>query len=640
MKKKLMIFCLVLLIGSLTVSAQSATAADGPQGAEAKKMKCPRKASVLLETVKTAVFSEYRHLSGQARLEVVPVASPVAGVVSEIRVSEGSMVDAGQELAVLNAGFDDKLKSLEQEAAKKKKILTARQNWKEKSEKAIQAAERDYQAALALLEEGQALANQVVKAPLAGMVRVKTAAGAEVALEALLFEILDPLRLRADAPLDADAAGAFTVGEKLPASAEGFSGTLEAEIVAVSEDQVGFRVDNSARQLHDGQEIGCKKLKADHADAIVIPAAAVLHDSLGDFIYVAEKKKAKKLYVTLGASEEGAIRIEKGLVAGTQLIVSGFECLADKKKIRVVNEEQMAREKAEAKAMLEKKEATAVKPAAEEEKKAVQPVVVSGMDEFIAYLDANKDALGYVRYEKSEWKGLPAVSIYSGRETQKKLLDIIPQFAVSEVTFELQDDMIVSTVAFKKAEAVIDETKRKAEEEKLGRSLFKNRLKIGLHGAYFLMLNKNFKDTYGGLIGFGGELSYRFSKKMDFWFSGGMASKKATPEWSTDEMQFKLTPLSGAVRYYLSEKGKMGTFVGAGVNVFLVEDLNPVLDVKTTLIGFHALGGFYYNLSAKLSLQLAAKFNIAQKDMVPESDLDDPLDLMGLQLLFGLSYSI
>jgi len=634
MKKKAnLIFC-ILMIASLGLAAQGNAGGDG-----AKKVKCPRKASVLLETVNTATFSEYRHLSGPAQLEVVAVVSPAAGTVSEIKVGEGSLVDAGQELAVLNAGLDEKLKALELETAKKKKILTARQNWKEKSEKAIQAAERDYQAALALLEEGKALANQVVKAPLAGMVRVKTAVEAEVALETLLFEIVDPLRLRADAAIRADEVGFFQMGEKLIGAAEGLSNVLEAEIVAVSENQVSFRVNDSERQLREGQAIRCQKLKTDHADAIVIPTAAVLQDSLGDFVYVAEKKKAKKLYVSLGASEADKTMIEKGLVAGSQLVVSGFECLADKKKIRVVNEAQMAREKAEAKARIEKKEAVA-KEKEIAEKIAAPPAVAAGLEEFVVYLEANREVLGYDRFEKGEWEGMPAVKIFSGRETQKKLLDILPRFAVSDVTFELLADQIVSTVAFKKAEEFVSEAAL-AREEKASRSRFGNRLlKIGVHGSYFLMLNQNFKEAYGGLIGFGGELSYRFSNKLDFWISGGMANKKVTPEWSNDEMQFKMIPLAAAVRYYLGESAKLSPFVGAGANVFLVEDVNPISEIKDTLIGFHVLGGFYYSLSNKLSAQLTAKFNIASKDVVPESDLDDPLDLMGLQLLFGLSYSI
>ena len=41
-------------------------------------------------------------------------------------------------------------------------------------------------------------------------------------------------------------------------------------------------------------------------------------------------------------------------------------------------------------------------------------------------------------------------------------------------------------------------------------------------------------------------------------------------------MQFKMIPLAAAVRYYLGESAKLSPFVGAGVSVFLVEDVNPI----------------------------------------------------------------
>ena len=78
------------------------------------------------------------------------------------------------------------------------------------------------------------------------------------------------------------------------------------------------------------------------------PTSAVQKDSLGDFVYVAEKKKAQKLYVILGASRAGKTMILKGLAADTPLIISGFECLADGKKIRIFNQEELAKEKAKA----------------------------------------------------------------------------------------------------------------------------------------------------------------------------------------------------------------------------------------------------------------------------------------------------
>ncbi len=171
-------------------------------------------------------------------------------------------------------------------------------------------------------------------------------------------------------------------------------------------------------------------------------------------------------------------------------------------------------------------------------------------------------------------------------------------------------------------------------EEKAG--LFGNRLRFAVHGTYYMMLDQNFKDTYVGLSGFGGSLAFRFASKLDFWVSGGLAAKNNTPEWSPVELQFRLTPLAAALRYYFLEKGKLSAFAGAGANVFLVKDMNPIEDIKKTLIGFNALAGGYYKLSRKVFAQLFLKFNMVQKDIYPDSDIDDPLNLSGLELNLGV----
>jgi membrane fusion protein, multidrug efflux system len=321
-----------------------------PQGT-----KCPKQVAVVLETVKAGVFMEYQYFSCQGHAEIVPIKSPVNGVLSEIKVSEGSLVDMNQELAVLNAGMSEQVKKLEAAAASAKKTLAARQGWKIKSEKAIESAAKEYQKALDLLNKAKAQVNQVVKAPVAGIVHLVMVAGSQIAADALLLEISNPKQMIFQVPLAAADKGSLAVGNKFIATTEGFSGEVAAEVVAVSDAQVTFRVNNDGNQFREGIRFMFKRLKAEHAEVIIIPSAAVQKDSLGEFIYIAEKKKAKKMYVTIGASSEGKTIVEKGLGAGASLIVSGFDCLVDGKKIRIVNEEDLAKEKAEALTKLKEK---------------------------------------------------------------------------------------------------------------------------------------------------------------------------------------------------------------------------------------------------------------------------------------------
>ena len=237
----------------LAVALLTVVAANGMLQAEDTAVlpgtKCPKKIAVLAETVKPGIFLEYRYFTGQSRAEIVAVKSPVSGLLSEVKVSEGSLVDAGQDLAVMNAGMGEEIKKLEAAAAKAKKILTARQNWKEKSEKAIQNAEKDYQSALELLNQKKALADQIVKAPVAGIVHLVIAAGTETAAEALLLEITNPRQMIFQVPLTDTDKGSVTIGEKFVGMAEGSDSEIEAEVIALSDALVTFRVNNEANQV-------------------------------------------------------------------------------------------------------------------------------------------------------------------------------------------------------------------------------------------------------------------------------------------------------------------------------------------------------------------------------------------------------
>lgn len=369
--KKTVMFSLAAAVLFLAVSNIALPAAEESATPE---IKCPKKVPVVLETVKPGTFLEYRYFSAPARTEIVAVKSSVSGLISEIKVSEGSLVDANQELAILNAGMNQEVKKLELAAAKAKKILVARQNWKEKSEPAIQSAEKDYQNALALLNEKKAQVDQIVKAPLAGIIHLVAAAGTEIAADTLLMEISNPQRMIFMVPLTETDKGSLTIGEKFIGTSEGYNGEIEAEIVKVSATHAWLGVNNDANQVKDGVSFNFKKFVAEYADAITVPGTAIQSDSLGDFVYVAEKKKAKKLYVTLGAAANGRTMIAKGLAAETMLIVSGLECLVDGKPVRIVNQDELDKEKAKAEAKLKEiKAAKTEKKVTEPEVKAEKP---------------------------------------------------------------------------------------------------------------------------------------------------------------------------------------------------------------------------------------------------------------------------
>jgi biotin carboxyl carrier protein len=530
MKKLFFLAASGLLLGLFSLSLMAGAAEN--QAAQKVKVKCAKKAAVVVETAKAGAFSEYRRHSLQAQAAVVPVKSPATGKLAVVMAGEGSRVVTGDDVMVIETVTGEELKKLEADAAARKKTWTARLNWKEKSPKAIAAAEKSYNEAVALMAAAKERSRVTVKAPASGTVRFMKDLGSAVEADAELLEIANPGAIICTlARRDVDS-GVFTPGLKL----DGQAGDLQcqAEVIAVTDDQVIFMFDNAAGLLKEDMVFAVRTLTVEHADVLAVPQAALFQDGLGDFVYTVEKKRAKKLYVRRGASEAGRTLLTTGLTAGMPLIVSGFDCLAAGKRVRVVNAEEMAK---------------------------ARKAAAAGAGEIA---------------EK------PAVAAKAG--------------------------------------------------------LCGGRLRLALHGTYYLMLGDNFRKAYVALNGFGGSLAYRFLPKIDLWLSGGLAAKNNRPGWSPVELKFKAIPLAADVRYYLMEKGKLSAFAGAGASVFLVTEEIPITDIETTLIGFNALAGGYYQFSRKFFGQLFLKFNMAQKDIYPDSELDNPMNLGSLE--FNLGFGI
>jgi acetyl/propionyl-CoA carboxylase alpha subunit len=579
--KKTCVFLLAVL--AMAVLSVAAT--------ENLKAKCPKKVAVVLQTVKAAIFLEYQ-FSGQGQAEIVAVKSPVKGLLSEIKVSEGSLVDAGQDLVVLNAGMSEEIKKQAAETVKMKKILTTRQSWKVKNEKAIKAAAKDYQKALDLLNEKKALANQTVKAPLAGIVHLIKAVGSETAADALLLEISNPRQMLFQISLTASDSGLLAVGEKFTGTTDGYSGEVAAEVIAVSKGQATFRVNNYENQVKEGVTFTFKKLEAEHADAIVIPTSVVQHDSLGDFVYVAEKKKAKKLYVTLGKSRAGKTMVFKGLTADTPLIISGIECLANGKKIRIVNQEELAKEKTAAQA----KEKTEVLP--RKETVATDKEKAEAQAKEKAEVQARKEALAI---DKEKAEALARLPEKEETQTMAPLKKIV------------QPDT--------------------------------TRFRVGLIFGRFTVNDKNLREFYPNWFKNipGIELSVHTLYNVDVWASYKNYTDTNKTTYYGNEMKFKLVPLSVGLRYRFPKWRFIEPFVGAGLNFYSYKEIisgeTDLENTKGTATGFHFQGGAYFHINHFRYLlgEIFLKYNIVKKtlvDLLPDGT--DKLDLGGFEMGIGL----
>jgi RND family efflux transporter MFP subunit len=169
---------------------------------------------------------------------------------------------------------------------------------------------------------------------------------------------------------------------------------------------------------------------------------------------------------------------------------------------------------------------------------------------------------------------------------------------------------------------------------------FGKKIRLGVFGSISKMSDSNFDDFYGQMNTFGIDLSYMLSQRMDLWLTAGTGSKTATiPELEADS-EFKYTPITASLRYYLVRGNKLDLYAGAGLNIVPMKDTSPLAEVSETAIGFNVLAGTYYRLTNSFSLQLALRYNSVKKTIeLEDMEVDNDLDLSGMELLFGISIS-
>jgi len=103
------------------------------------------------------------------------------------------------------------------------------------------------------------------------------------------------------------------------------------------------RVANTDRALWPGQFVTVGLQLNVDADAITVPAEAVVTTAAGSFVYVAENGKARRLAVTVGRQSGAVIKVDSGLVGGEQVIIEGQSRLSDGAKIELRGAARTAR---------------------------------------------------------------------------------------------------------------------------------------------------------------------------------------------------------------------------------------------------------------------------------------------------------
>lgn len=549
--------------------------ADGAAADETKPVKCPGRVKVVVEKVVPTIFPEHRVLEKR----VLPsrdteVKNGIAGVIKKIEKPIGSSVKTGDVILTIDTSkIEKEIADADAELKKWKRILFQREHWKVRSERAEVVAKRNRDAAQETLDKAQA--------KLALCTVTSPADGTVGTLNANEgdhvsegFVVGNVVDVQQVKVALTTHADKVTDGQKIKIKLKELNTAVKGT-VQKNDEGTFILMDNPEGKILVGMTANFKVLFKEHKDVVVLAKDKILKDDGGAFVYTVgpDPKRAAKNYLKAGPKEAGKWLILEGLAAGDEIIVAEI---------------------------LSAKEGT-----------LKEGLLCLRDNKKIKILEKDPESGKFVKAKIARKKKV---------KEEKK---------VEEKKKEEKVEKKVKKKKIKKKKPIVRE--RASEREWFGK------VRIGLSVSYYRMFDSVFETVYGRMLGFGLDLSYMVSDKMDVWVTGAVSSRKAEIEWAVDPLEFKFTPISLDLRYFFKRGEKWDFFAGAGLSLYPFEDINPIENVKDNAFGFNAVAGGYYHIAGRLSMHLILRFNMVKKAI---ENADNDLNMNSAELLFGLSYNL
>jgi membrane fusion protein (multidrug efflux system) len=369
-------------IGSLTVAAVmvvlglackgtgSSDSATGAAGDAASPVVSVTVAPIVQTTLRGYVETwgtvEPQQASASGPPASARVASPVAGIVGQVKCAEGQQVASGALLFTLDSRVADVAVTRAKQAVVFAEQLMARQEalgvGEATSQKAYQEAQQNLALArndLAITQAQRALLD--ITAPLAGtVVSVSARPGDAVDLTSTLAEIIDLDRLVVSAGVRSADLSRVSVGQSVTLSpgsgrAPGASpsltgggrgdGGFRGAVVFIGSqidsatDVARARVSVPARSgIRPGQFVSVRILVTEHRDRLAVPADGIITQDGSSTIAVVEGERAIRHAVTVGLRDGNLVEVSgQGLKAGLRVVAIGAYGLPDSTKIRIID---------------------------------------------------------------------------------------------------------------------------------------------------------------------------------------------------------------------------------------------------------------------------------------------------------------
>jgi membrane fusion protein (multidrug efflux system) len=283
----------------------------------------------------------------------VTIYAKVSGYLKSIYVDKGDTVRAGQLLAVIdNPELGQKFQQAKSEYAIKKLTYDRLANVRKENadviaQQDVDVSEGAYLRAKHALEELQStLAYTNVRAPFGGVITARFAdAGALVqaatssatqALPLLTLMNMSTIRVYAnvsqnDAALVKPGIPSFVSIAQLPGRR--FEGTVTRTTGALDPTTrtmlVEMHLPNKEGMLQPGMFAEAVLQLKRHPNALALPPAALVLDSMGTAVFVVEGDKVKKVPIRTGIDDGVWVEVTEGLTGGENVVVVGKSRLTD-----------------------------------------------------------------------------------------------------------------------------------------------------------------------------------------------------------------------------------------------------------------------------------------------------------------------
>jgi membrane fusion protein, multidrug efflux system len=308
--------------------------------------------NVRITDISLSTLNETLRLLGETQANIdITYSAEVSGRLDYLAVDYGDRVTKGQILARVDyemlsaqaeqaeAAYDLALKTFNRLEMLLKDELVTQQRVDEAQAALIQSQ--------AQLRQAQtALRHSIVKSTINGIVTRKFVQEGEYIMPGSpLLRVIDysEIIITAQIPENriADIHKGLRVSVWIDALRDTFSGTVDVVLPNADPESRTFtirvRTPNTSEKILVGMAATLNIIVHEHTDVIVVPQDVIVEHSGERFVFIVEENTARKVPVTLGASEGHLVIVTSGLKTGDRLITEGHRDLVDGQPVSVMS---------------------------------------------------------------------------------------------------------------------------------------------------------------------------------------------------------------------------------------------------------------------------------------------------------------